>query len=239
MSLRAQLVFESQIDVVSEPIPKADAKAFFTTSTFRNHCLSAGGTRPLTEDVSWTPTLEARWTDCLRHHGAAQLPRGTLPNLFAAHTALSFPGLLMNTTAYVAWCPCCDAAASTQTTATEQHEIWLLGESQSITGATPAVWLYRKLVAGNNTSSNNETKSLTVIRLLEREADSVVIGITANVTIGVQFPDLLVRILPTSRERMEQQGSTAVAKALQKDLQRVMDELPHLYSSWKHNESSS
>lgn len=235
-SLHAQLVFESQIDVVSEAIPKDDAKAFFTTSTFRNFCLSAGETRPLTENVPWTPTLQARWNDRIGYHDSVQLSRRTLPKLFAAYTTLSFPGLLMNTTAYVAWCPC-DVAASAHTTATEQHEIWLVGESQSITGAMPAVWLYRKLVGSNN--SNNSTQSLTVIRLLDKDASSVAISMRANVTIQVQFPDLLVRILPTSRERMQQQGSTAVTNALQKDLQRVMDELPDLYSSWKRKETPS
>ena len=80
----------------------------------------------------------------------------------------------------------------------------------------------------NNTNMQHSFTKVSV----EPSIDGSQFVFTSNVMIeiGVQFPSFLLKILPVNKEKAEEQGSLAVSRFIDKDVQQSLNRLSELYS---------
>jgi hypothetical protein len=97
--------------------------------------------------------------------------------------------------------------------------------------------LTRKNSSGDDDDDNQNDKEEQSVSSFSRfytkiinddeDESSVVFAIDSSLDIAVKFPSLLLKILPVSKEKAEEQGSASVAKTLMNDtgaaLQRISD----------------
>jgi hypothetical protein len=112
------------------------------------------------------------------------------------------------------------------------YETFMIAENKRVSGAAPLVWLYEKLVQPPNTTGGPVeptgtayTKIYQKINVDDVSASASVIA-DSCVSIEVSFPTLFVRILPTSQEKMQLQGSASVHKAVARDIDQMLSTLP-------------
>ena len=65
------------------------------------------------------------------------------------------------------------------------------------------------------------------------------IGFDCTVEVLVQFPRFLLKIMPVSREKMEQQGSLSVKKAVEKDILHAIESTTMAFEEWKATTASA
>lgn len=234
-ALHAELNFRSSIELKSSTDNVCITPDFFQSIAFRQHCLSAGGSRPIGDDAEWTPFLRSAWENIAREQeeldskntdegsGSVEMPTG-LPILASTYTTIQFPGLLIKNTIFVA----VDSSP-------KRLRIWLLGETRKVEkGAAPLVWLFRQLVENKDSEKPSQSRSSTIITL----NDSGGIKLLATIAINVPFPSVVLRLLPAKPSTMEEQGSKAVRRVLEKDLGAVVERLPLAYAEWKQSQSN-
>jgi hypothetical protein len=168
--------------------------------------------------------------------------------IVSTETSIRFPGLTVTSIVYIGtkllWdhLPPPDASSrgmAVTTTMMPAHEFVLLGEHQRVEGPPPLVWLYRKLtgIPDNDDDGGGDThaqgldgssavgtirpskaRSWSRVAVVETLQGGLALSFATALEIRVDFPSLLVKILPTSKEKMEEQGSAAVLKAVSKDI---------------------
>lgn len=211
----------------SDPVPAASPQAifeFFQDPAQRNCMVSAGNERQI-EEVQDSGTLLDLWKSRSRELGATE-PDESDVVLRAVTGAMRFPGLTLTSEAYV-------GAKLLEHSADEYpvYEFSLLFDKQRVEGFKIAVWIFNKLTGADDEASENKavTRSLSKATAITTENGEIVFQVTITFTIQVFFPKILLRILPVSKEKAEQQGSAAIRKVLEKDLNKAMRVLRQQY----------
>lgn len=139
--------------------------------------------------------------------------------LFLIDTDSKFPGLTLFSTV----CNGCNLVRDTA--GRPKYEFILLAEKQSASGAAPVVWLFNKMTGKSKESqeeflkTTNEVKSVASI---VDSGDSVALKFVVDVKIYVVFPKSLMKILPASKEKMEEQGSASVRSSIVNDVDNAV-----------------
>jgi hypothetical protein len=115
------------------------------------------------------------------------------------------------------------------------YDIILVGERKRVFGAPPIVWLYNSLT-GHSAEKEGVLRSpsarvQSVISVTDKEFGPC-FCFDCNVVIVVEFPKAVMKFLPFSKEKMEEQGTASVRKAVEKDIVNALDSINKVYFDW-------
>jgi hypothetical protein len=121
------------------------------------------------------------------------------------------------------------------------YELVFIRDQRKAKGPKLLVWIFNRLTRKNSSGDDDDdnqndkeeqsvssfSRFYTKIINDDEDESSVVFAIDSSLDIAVKFPSLLLKILPVSKEKAEEQGSASVAKTLMNDtgaaLQRISD----------------
>eukprot|EP00545_Synedropsis_sp_CCMP1620_P001483 CAMPEP_0119005374 /NCGR_PEP_ID=MMETSP1176-20130426/1673_1 /TAXON_ID=265551 /ORGANISM="Synedropsis recta cf, Strain CCMP1620" /LENGTH=303 /DNA_ID=CAMNT_0006957163 /DNA_START=192 /DNA_END=1103 /DNA_ORIENTATION=+ len=221
----ASLKFVCDSVYTSEPFPTATPQKileFFQQPAQRNCMVTAGNQREA-EMIETTPNLLEDWRASCRACGATGEPDSSDVVLKVSTGGIKFPGLTLTSNAYVGG-KLLEPPTSDSADDYPVYEFLLIKDEQSVTGFKPAVWLFNKLTGADNADGGKKEMpiSLTHVTAVQQDGQNMIFQSSTKFTIKVSFPKLLLRLLPVSIEKAEEQGSAAISKALDKDLTNAM-----------------
>lgn len=198
----------------------------------RNCMVSAGNTRPV-EETETTVGILKEWLDRGRSLGAVD-PEMTDPVLKVGTSAMEFPGLSVTSSALIG-CKLLEPIESIE--AYPKYEFTLIKDQRTVEGFSPTVWIFNKLTGhtdDDGTSGSSAAPiSLSCVTAEQTDDGQTIFKFPVKFTINVNFPSLLLKLLPISKEKTEEEGSKAIAKTLEKDLSKVMIQLRKQYLDYK------
>lgn len=110
-----------------------------------------------------------------------------------------------------------------------KYEFTLLDSELQPEGSKPTVWLFKKLTnaggkGGKDDGQQANTSSFTSFSIdSTSNPDEIVLTSDATLQVRVEFPSFLVRLIPVSIEKMEEQGSHAMQSTIEKELSPALD----------------
>ena len=227
---QTKLTFSVQIDnISSNPCAfssKEKLEDFFQKPENRALLATAGGKRKW-EEIEATPQILQDWKDVCDEQGI-QYPDGEDDAILSVQTGgIDFPGLHMKTVAKIGV-----KLTKNPNDASLQYEYSLLGDERFVTGLPPIVWIFNKLTGSGKESDGTQdasTKSLSVVGYKIVDDDKVIFTIDTRLEVKVKFPSILLKLLPTNKEKAEQTGSQAITKAVEKDIVGAMKVFQEAY----------
>ncbi|KAI2505479.1 hypothetical protein MHU86_8910 [Fragilaria crotonensis] len=216
----ASLVFRLDSVFSSDPVPAATPQeilAFFQEPVQRNCMVSAGNTRKV-EELEHSDELLKLWKRRSPELGATD-PDESDSILKVEAGGMHFPGLTLTSEAYIG-----AKLLEPSGDGYPVYEFSLIVDKQRVEGFKIAVWIFNKLTGADDDTSKNKavSRSRTEVTATTMEDGQTIFQFHLSFTIQVFFPKLLLRILPVSKEKAEEQGSAAIGKALEKDLNNAM-----------------
>ncbi len=221
---KSELKFVGKINQVSNPLPytsRDDVVAFFTCPQNRNMFITAGGKREC-KMIPMNPEILEQWTRISHQEG------GSVPEphdeVFTVRTGgVKFPGLTLETSATM-------GIKFIEEDIGPKYEVTLIGDERKVTGLPPVVYLFNRLTGGGGENGTSNSLSTTYILCDFSQEDSKVIFKTDTIlTVTIRFPSILLKILPTNKEKAEEQGSQAITKAVAKDVAASMTAYEEAY----------
>ena len=134
-----------------------------------------------------------------------------------------------------------DDSTSTTAASSPEFQLTFIKDSQKVTGPRFLVFIFNKLTGrdegkeGKDDGGGGEGKEQAVTSFSrffaeqssETEATFV---IETSLDIAIKFPSLLMKILPVSKEKAEEQGSASVIKTLVKDTGASLERIATYYT---------
>jgi hypothetical protein len=227
------LIFSADFDLKTEMFPSNDEDElieFFRSTDLRNHFLSGGG-RAEIEVIDWTTQLVNMWEEASeRLYGIESLPiKENGDTIISSISTTNFPGVQLTTTVFMGTKLLQDSDGF------PYYRCILIADKRQLSGLPPAVWLFNKLTGSTpdieyNPVSGGVDSEISLIREMNGE---YVLSYVGSVKVTTEFPKGLIKILPTSKESMEQQGSMSIRKAVEKDIINCMDTVIQKFQSWR------
>lgn len=220
------LVFRGDYVSTTENLPEGTTKheiaAFLAKPANRNIFMSAGGTRTTTT-LEMTPQFKGFWENVCAHFESNALPNDN-DTLVAVETEVKFPGMKLVTTA---------VSGIKEIYNDDKHptlkglEMLLVAEKAEAKGAGPVVWLFNKLTGYDKREVGafyppTQTKARSIVASQELPDSSLALSFKLNMKVTLEFPAVLVKILPSSKDKMQEQGSASILKAVSKDIETAM-----------------
>jgi len=116
-----------------------------------------------------------------------------------------------------------------------QYQLTLLDTKLEPEGNSPIVWLFKKIVGKETNGISKQPmeeprgSSFTTFTLEYLNDNEIQFTSDAKLSVRVEFPKLLIRLLPVSLEKMEEQGSKSMQSTIDKEvgpaLERYVDTL--------------
>ena len=217
-SNKVTLTFSVDYTVVSDPVPadrKEDFLRAFETNEICLSLLSSGGKRKV-EESTLSPVLERYWDEIIKSQKTSpRFVRMDDSRVFLIDTDSKFPGITLFSTVCNGCTLVRDAAGR------PTYEVLLLAEKQTVSGAAPVVWLFNKLT-GKSKEDGKEflktTNEVSSVASIVESGDSVALQFVVDAKIYVVFPKSFMKILPASKEKMEEQGSASMRTTIVKDV---------------------
>jgi hypothetical protein len=225
--LRAvELVFDGDCLLVSDPLPRDVSKEelieFLHKKESRNYFFSAGGTR-VVDELEMTPEFKSMWQDeYAKLNNKAQ--EFMMPNdegdssVIGCEAKINFPGLLLTSTTISG----VRKFQGKNDGDFPEYQVLGIAEQQRVEGPAPVVWLYSQLTGLNKKEKGKfyppSAAARSTISVVEKEG-GYAFSFDVKLKIVTQVPTVLIKILPTSIEKMEEQGGAAVSKTVAKDME--------------------
>ena len=101
-------------------------------------------------------------------------------------------------------------------------QLVFIKDSQYAEGPKILVWIFNKLTGKGDKKAKTEKEQMVTsfskfYATSSNEGDEISLVIETSLDIAVQFPKILLKILPVSKEKAEEQGSNSILKTLEKD----------------------
>lgn len=117
-----------------------------------------------------------------------------------------------------------------------EYQLTFIKDIQNVKGPMLLVWIFNKLTGQDGKQSGNEEgKKEQAVTSFSRfyaeqsgESEAIFV-LETSLDIAVNFPSLLLKILPVSKEKAEEQGSASVTKALIKDTAASLERIAKYY----------
>lgn len=223
-SSKAELKFGAEINTKSNPLSydsKEEVISFFKNPQNRNLFITAGGKRDY-QTMSMTSDILRDWTKQCEHMGTA-LPDEN-DEVFTVKTGgVQFPGLKLETSAIM-------GIKLIEKDGGLKYQITLIGDDRKVKGLPPVVSVFNKLTGGGSESGSSSNLSTTnIICDFGEEESKVAFKAETFLTVHIKFPAILLKILPTSKEKAEEQGSQSIYNSLSKDVQASMEAFEETY----------
>jgi hypothetical protein len=225
------LKFGGDLIFTSESLPDAkveDVAAFFKRKEILDLILGAGGTRPVNE-ITVTPQLKKLWLEACDHFESVSPPEDG-DQILSTNTVLPLPGITLTTTAVNGVKLLEDGKGL------PMYETVLIADKRVATGPRPIVWLYNQLTgtgkAKDDEFSPPQARVMSRASITEKNGE-LAFNVQVLFRIVVEFPAILVRILPTSKEKMEEQGTNSISKGIAKDVDISIAALREAFLYWQ------
>jgi len=113
-----------------------------------------------------------------------------------------------------------------------EYQFTLLNSYNKAEGLPPAVWMYN-LLTGNNTKKkkDNLTSSYSTVSI-QRRGNEYVFTTNAELQVNIKFPSKLLKIIPLSKDTLEERGSLAIQKELEKQVGPNLERFRSAYIHW-------
>lgn len=223
----SQLQFGGVLDAQTNPLPASsedEVRQFFANADYRNLLITAGGARESSSVDMDVPLLEL-WTSKCQIQGTA-LPVET-DEVFRVQTGgLKFPGLFVQASVILG------IKFLNEDPSQLKYEVSAVRDNTEVSGLAPVVWVFDKLVGSSDENENANLSCTTISYEMNEQDQTVIFKTTSSLVITVQFPSVLLKILPTNKEKAEAQGGKAVVKALQKDVTASIEAYEQAYLSF-------
>ena len=230
------LVFGGSVERTSVPLPEDATKqqvSSFLRDERRSNLVSviasAGGARS-TREVARTDELDGLWRDCcLDTYGSENLPAPDDP-VFVTNTTSRFPGLKLTTTVY-------NGIKTFETEAgIPQYVLNMIAETQTPTGFPPVVWAFHKIMGFCEPQGSLRPcgRVQSVLSVVEDSNDSrrLAFHMDVSVRIKVEFPAVLMRILPMKKDKAEAVASSSILKSVSRDVKTVVAGMQKAFVKW-------
>lgn len=234
-SEKETLIFSFQTSVVSDKLPTNDIneiRTFIRSKECRNHFLSGGGKTVIREE-EFTENLEKMWIESSdKWYGNESIPSiENKDKIVASETAINFPGMKLTNTVFSGVKILEDEKCN------PYYKCFLVADKKIPTGAKPVVWLYYKLTGGESKLDYNPPagNAVSTICITEVDDNGYALKFSCNLQIIIEFPKVLMKILPSSKEKIEEQGSESVRKAVEKDIMSSISTTNDSFENWKVN----
>jgi hypothetical protein len=223
------LKFGADLKFTSESLSDAkveDVAAFFRRKECLDLILGAGGTRPVKE-LTATPQLKKMWLEACDHFESAPPEDGD--PILSTDTVISLPGITLTNTVING------VKLLEDEKGLPMYETVLIADKRTASGPKPIVWLYNQLTgtgqANDDEFSPPQARVISRASITEKNGEFF-FNVQVLFRIVVEFPAILVRILPTSKEKMEEQGANSISKGIAKDVEISIDALRKAFLSW-------
>jgi hypothetical protein len=236
LKVAIELVFDGSCTLVSDPLPanvtSEQLAKFMRQERTRALFFSAGGTRPV-ENYEMTSNLRTMWEEiAIDYFQAPSLLPHENDSIISCDSIIQFPGVLLTTTAL--------NGIKIQDDKQSGFPIYTVvgfAERQRVEGTRPVVWLFNQLTGLDKKEKGafypTSARACSEISIIDK-GESFAFQFNVNLKVVTKVPKVLVRLLPTSKEHVEEQGSIAVANALSKDLKAT---LVHVQASFLREHS--
>lgn len=227
------MVFTGKKTVSTEPIPMPDNMQalddFFLKEEHRNLLFFRNEARNVPN-----PTAEQmrKWLEEASKVGDGDFG-GILTRdqnqVIQMKAPLSFPGLSLLTESTIGARLLLPGQANTNVEYPE-FQFTLLDSHLTAKGPAPLVWLFNKL-----TKYRDSTSSFTRVRAMNAggvNCDKIVFTTEARLETRIHIPSVVLKLLPVDVYKFEQQGSAAVQKLLEKELEPALLGFQDAYLKW-------
>lgn len=241
---KSSLTFTGNVDTVSEPLPPEttleELTAFLLRRESRNVLAAGGGPAAEVHNIDMSPAWESLWNKACDHwYGKDQLPsKGD--TLLSCNTYSHFPGLEVCTTVITGVKMLnhpTQPSTGRNNNGLPGYFFLVIGQKQSAKGLAPVVWAFKQLMGIkknegiktiiSNISSNNGASSISslvpmgpaksIVTVEQRKNDGRwCFQLNTDIQVKIEFPEILLKILPTSRAKAEAQGSASITKTVAK-----------------------
>ena len=139
--------------------------------------------------------------------------------MFQIKAPLDFPGLKITSQSTIGMI-CVTSSETTTTHNLSEYQFTLLDSKTIPQGPKPLVWLFNQI-----SKYQDATFPFTRLKAISsHESKNEVQFVTdARLAIQIQLPAKLLRILPISRTKFEEQGSESIQKLLENDLEPALN----------------
>jgi hypothetical protein len=219
----------------SDPAPLATPEKvleFFQLDLNRN-CLVNGGNNKACIATSPSPELLQLWREKAALNGGAEPNENDV--LLQVNTGgMNMPGITIASVAVIG----CKLLSDSNSFPV--FEFVLVDDEQQVEGAKPIVWIFNQLTGaskkGGEAKKGDGPLSITrVSAKLSSDHEGIVFFSEGYIKISVKFPSVLLKILPVSKEKAEEQGSTAIQKVIEKDGQAGLFAFRDSFEAWTKN----
>jgi hypothetical protein len=222
-ALHETLRFKGTCEYVSEEFPLDQKQSLMDFLGQQENALilfNLGGNREAWYEPLSPNVLELWNNACNGNYGESARP---LPSdcAVACNLVTSFPGLIMK-----------NRVLNGMKVVVDQDGIptvnaYLIGECQTVEGPAALKWLYSQLTGldkrPKDTYSKPQSTSAYSTFSICDSGDGVAVRFAVDVEVKVDFPNFLVKVLPSSKEKMEAQGSSAIVTPVKKDAKAAVD----------------
>ena len=250
----AELIFRATCQVSSPPCGENPDKLrdFLQTPNIRNLFLSAGGSRKCEELES--QNFRKFWNEaCDQYYVTAN--KDSIDNIFvvATETSVKFPGF-QTINIVVNACPrrhqrspqlSQERLFSRQNDSNQKeehvvHEFYLIADQKRFEGPKPVVWLVRKLAGPEQTEYQlSSTRAWTKVSIVRQKNKQVIFQLDVDVAVHVEFPKLLLKLLPAPQSKVEERGARAVGKAITKDITVAVKAVQVAWETYQQEETKA
>eukprot|EP00568_Trieres_chinensis_P000723 CAMPEP_0183299174 /NCGR_PEP_ID=MMETSP0160_2-20130417/5973_1 /TAXON_ID=2839 ORGANISM="Odontella Sinensis, Strain Grunow 1884" /NCGR_SAMPLE_ID=MMETSP0160_2 /ASSEMBLY_ACC=CAM_ASM_000250 /LENGTH=322 /DNA_ID=CAMNT_0025461367 /DNA_START=25 /DNA_END=993 /DNA_ORIENTATION=- len=181
-----------------------------------------------------TPDMIARWASEAERMGAAAPEEGDLIRRVQT-PGVQFPGLKVVTDSYIGTKLIMPTDAES---GDPEYEFTLIKDEPKALGPKPLVWVFNRLTGAGGKAEGDDKEqtvhSLSRLRVKSDEGGNNGATLTMNsfLEIDVTFPTILLKILPVSKEKAEEQGSKSIQNVVEKDIGPSVERFREAYMDW-------
>ena len=221
----ALLTFVGEATTTADPVPMPPSGVslvdFFAVDSHRD--LLMKGTGNLVEPMKSNHDLLERWTVEAKRVGAVPPEKGDAL-LQVTTSGIQFPGLKILSVATIG------AKLIEDDGGYPVHEFTLVKDTIKAEGPRPIRFIFNKLTATRDEEAKEQTThSLTRTTAKSAGGDKLVFTSSSYLEVDVTFPKVLLRILPVSKEKAEEQGSQSILKTIEKDSGPALENFKKAY----------
>ncbi len=225
-----RLTFAVDILATSDPLGNVtidELRNFLSTTTCRDCFLSAGGKTQCNEEPISTELQQLWEAGCESYYGPEMLPNSG-DALVKSESTVQFPGLKMVNVVY-------SGVKARSKDNLPYLSIILVAERKRVFGAPPIVWLFNKMTGHSKEKEDvllsPSARVQSVVSVVDNELGPC-FRFDCNAEIIVEFPKAVMKFIPASKDKIEEQGTEAVKKSIEKDIRYALECINDVYFDW-------
>lgn len=221
------LVLTGKLCLSTKPLPSCTPTQilqFLQTPENRNMLLTSGGERPA-EELELTPKLLSQWKTACDTVGS-KYPDSDDVILSIITPGINFPGLKITSRSKIGTKFILESEPYKS-----YYEFTGVADETSVEGLKPVVWIYNMLTGAGQKDEKSRTSISSLTRFsCEKTGDQTVVFKTdVFLSVCIKFPAILLKIIPTNKEKAEETGGKAIVKAIEKDVIKALSGIEKAY----------